>query len=95
MSLFVRPAAGADIEEAFVWYEGQRPGLGDDSLDAIRTVFEVLEESPRRYRVVHRDTRRANLRRFPYGVFYRMIRSEVVVLAIIHLHRDPAHWRNR
>jgi plasmid stabilization system protein ParE len=57
VSLFVRPDAAADIEAAHFWYESQRPGLGDEFLDAILLVLEVLLESPRRYRVVHRDMR--------------------------------------
>ena len=35
MSLVIRPAAAADLEEAFVWYEGQRAGLAEEFLDAV------------------------------------------------------------
>lgn len=42
--VLIRPAAAADIEEAFVWYEQQRPRLGfeflkivDDALAAIQS----------------------------------------------------------
>lgn len=95
MSLFVRPDAAADIEQAHVWYESQRSGLGDEFLDAVLAVFQMLLDSPRRYRVVHRDTRRANVRRFPYGVFYRTIEADVVVIACFHASRDPRRWRGR
>ena len=95
MSLSVRPRAAADIEDAHSWYESQRPGLGGEFLDEIVAVYAVLLESPRRYRVVHRDTRRANLRRFPYGVFYRIIDADVVVIACFHASRDPQGWRGR
>lgn len=95
MSLSVRPHAAADIEDAYFWYETQRPGLGGEFLDAISGVFSVLLESPRRYRLVHRDTRRANLRRFPYGVFYRILGADVVVIACFHASRDPRVWRAR
>ena len=95
MSLSVRPQAAADIEDAYSWYESQRPGLGGEFLAAILAVFALLLESPRRYRVVHRDTRRANLRRFPYGVFYRIIDADVVVIACFHASRNPQSWRGR
>jgi plasmid stabilization system protein ParE len=58
-------------------------------------VFEGLLDNPLQHRVVHRDTRRANLRRFPYGVFYRTIDADVVVLACFHASRDPRRWRRR
>jgi plasmid stabilization system protein ParE len=95
VSLFVRPGAAADIEEAHFWYESQRLGLGDEFLDAVLAVFEVLQGSPRRYRVIHRDTRRANVRRFPYGLFYRIIDADIVVIACFHASRDPRQWQVR
>ncbi|HVS11496.1 MAG TPA: type II toxin-antitoxin system RelE/ParE family toxin [Planctomycetota bacterium] len=95
MSLVVRPAAAADLEEGFVWYEGQRTGLGDEFLDAVGQVFSAVLESPRRYRVVHRETRRAHLRRFPYSVFYRIVGEDVVVVACFHGSRNPRRWEGR
>ena len=35
MDLILRPAAAADVEEAFSWYQQQRPGLGDEFLDSV------------------------------------------------------------
>lgn len=95
MSLVVRPAAAADLEEVFVWYEGQRAGLGDEFLDTVGQVFRAILETPRRYRVVHRDTRRTHLRRFPYSVFYRIVGDDVIVVACFHGSRDPRRWEDR
>ena len=77
MSLFVRPAAAAEIEAAFGWYEDQRDGLGEERLSKLQAVVRVIVETPTRYSVVHRDTRRVLLRRFPYSILYR-IASEVI-----------------
>lgn len=42
-----RPAAAADVEAAYRWYEGQRRGLGDDFLAAAREAIErQLRPSP-------------------------------------------------
>ena len=41
----VRPAAAADIEDAYHWYDSQRPGLGEEFLAALRlTRDRVLEQ---------------------------------------------------
>ena len=40
----VRPAAAADIEDAYEWYESQQPGLGDEFLAALRTTRDRLLE---------------------------------------------------
>ena len=95
MNLFVRPAAAADIDEAFLWYEAQREGLGNQFLDAVTQIFNVVSESPRQYRVVHRDTRRAHVRRFPYSVFYRVVGDEIVVVGCFHGSRSPSRWKVR
>lgn len=95
MNLVVRPAAAADLEEAFAWYEAQRLGLGQEFLAAVDLVFQTVRETPRRYRVVYRDTRRAHVRRFPYGVFYRQVGDDVVVVACFHAGRSPRRWGGR
>ena len=95
MSLVVRPAAAADLDEAFLWYEAQREGLGEEFLKAVTRLMDALAESPRQHPVVHRDTRRALVRRFPYSVFYRVMGSDVVVVACFHGSRDPESWRGR
>src|SRR5712692_1600144 len=33
--------------------------------------------------------------RFPYGLFYRIDGSAVLVFAVVHLHRDPSTWQDR
>jgi hypothetical protein len=35
------------------------------------------------------------LRGYPYGVLYEVGPDAVVVLAIMHLRREPGYWRDR
>lgn len=72
MQIIIRPAAAADTEQAYLWYERQRAGLGDEFLAAIQTALDDISVHPATYPLIHRDARRALLRRFPYGIFYRM-----------------------
>lgn len=66
----VRPAAAADIEDAYQWYESQRPGLGEEFLVALRLTRDRVPEHPEAFPVLHRGTRRALIpERFPYGLF--------------------------
>ena len=52
-------------------------------------------ETPLQFPAVHLDIRRALVRPFPYGIFFRDFASHVRVVAIVHLHRDPVSWRTR
>ena len=93
--VLLRPAAAADVEDAYAWYEGQRSGLGEEFLEILRSTLAAIVENPGQYPVVHRGTRRALLRRFPYGVFYRRVEDQVIVVACMHAKRNPRRWRGR
>ena len=41
------------------------------------------------------DVRRARLRTFPYGLFFRVVDDGVFVIACFHSSRDPRVWRRR
>jgi len=92
----VRPAAAADIEDAYRWYETQRPGLGEEFLAALTSTQDRILEHPEAYPLLHRDTRRALIpERFPYGLFYRIYGDTIVVVACMHAKRDPRRWQRR
>jgi len=94
--VIVRPAAAADIERAYQWYEWQRRGLGEEFLAALRLTRDRVLEYPESFPVLHRDTRRALIpRRFPYGLFDRIYGDTVVVVACMHAKQDPQRWRRR
>jgi len=42
-----------------------------------------------------KDVRRSRLRRFPYGLFFRVLPDAVYVFACFHASRDPTVWRSR
>jgi toxin ParE1/3/4 len=89
------PAAEADVEEAFRWYETQREGLGAAFRRALDIAVSALEKNPEAYPVVHRNTRRVLLPRFPYGLYYRQVGEDLIVVACIHGKRHPRVWRSR
>ena len=95
MQIVIRPAAAADIEDAFIWYEQQRPGLGSEFLKVLDESLAAIHRSPQLHPVVHRDTRRLLLPRFPYGVYYRIYPGVIVVVACMHGKRNPRRWQSR
>ena len=93
--LLLRPAAAADIEDAYRWYERQRVGLGEEFLTAVDAALQDLVAHPATYAVIHRETRRVLLPRFPYAIFYRLYHETVIVIACMHGRRDPKRWKGR
>jgi toxin ParE1/3/4 len=43
------------------------------------------------------QVRRCLIHRFPYGVIYALNEeeSEIFILAVMHLHREPGYWSER
>jgi plasmid stabilization system protein ParE len=90
-----RPKAATDIETARGWYEREREGLGDEFLDEVLTTVHSVLAMPEAYPVVKRQTRRALVHRFPYGLFYRVVAETVVFVACFHTSRNPDLWKRR
>jgi plasmid stabilization system protein ParE len=95
MKLLLRPEAKADVAEAVRWYEEQRPGLGQELRQKLRTCLGLLEQNPLLHAQIFEEIRRAPLERFPYSVFYLVQGSTIEVVAILHNARNPAVWQGR
>ena len=93
--LVVLPEAEADLADAYTWYEERLPGLGSAFLLSVEAVIHSISRNPQLYSLVHKNVRRALVRRFPYAVFYIVEESHIAVLAIFHAKRHPATWRKR
>lgn len=93
--LLLRPSAAADIEKAYRWHERRRVGLGEEFLTTVDVTLQELAENPAAYAVLHRETRRVLLRRFPCAIFYRLYDETVIVIACMHGRRDPQRWKGR
>jgi len=90
-----RPQAEAEALEAGRWYNQRRAGLGEEFAAAVTEAIARITENPLAFRRVRGEIRRAILRRFPYGVYFRISPDEVVVLAVVHGRRHPRHWQSR
>ena len=91
----VRPLAEADLEDAARWYEDERAGLAERFLSDVNRTFARIRERPLQFPAVSGDVRRALLHTFPYAVYFRVLDEIVIVLAVLHLRRNPKVWRGR
>ncbi len=93
--IIIRPEAETDLREAHGWYEAQRHGLGDEFLLCVDACVAGILRYPRLAPVVHREARRALLRRFPYGVFYIVGEEAVPIIAVMDLRRSAMRLEDR
>ncbi len=92
---FFRKAARLEYEEAAIWYESQKTGLGIEFVEEIEHALLAACENPQRYPTVLQDVQRVRAHRFPYSIFFRTRGDRLVVLSVFHARRDPTAWRER
>jgi len=64
-------------------------------LNDLRSTYDRIAHSPLAYQALRSGIRRALARRFPYAVYFAVEAEVVVVLAVLHVARDPATWQHR
>jgi len=95
MNYFFHPEAEEEFLKAIDYYEDCRKGLGFDFAREIYSAMERIISFPSAWPEVDTEIHRCLVRRFPYGILYESISSEIRVLAVMHLHRSPTYWKHR
>ena len=89
------PDAEAEMLAAAAYYETQQPNLGRRFLVAVQDAANRLAATPGLYPVVDLDVRRCLVKTFPYGLLFRVRDEAFMIMAVMHLSRDPDYWRYR
>ena len=89
------PDVSQDLKEAYIWYESQSSGLGEDFLFELETAFSLIHNMPNSWPIIPTGFRRYLLKRLPYGVIYKVKESYIFVVAVMHLSKRPNSWRKR
>ena len=91
----IHVAAEVELLESAAYYERKRKGLGGEFLDEFDAALDKIEAFPEAWPVYAGEYRRFLLRRFPYGLIYRLESDKIFLIAVAHLHRKPDYWRER
>ena len=90
-----RREARLEFDEAVVWYEEKRQGLGLEFQQAVDDRLTEAAAQPTLFRAVRGPVRRIVFNRFPYAVHFIADDSRIVVLAVFHARRDPQRLTER
>jgi toxin ParE1/3/4 len=93
MNVRVLPEAFDDLSSAIEYYDAQRNGLGSEFMVLFRSSVADIVRNPSLHRTLYREFRRRILKRFPYGIYYRIYEDEIIISLIFHLARNPAILR--
>lgn len=91
---FLDPAA-AEFLDAVVYYNEARPGLGIRFAHELAAAIERVSQFPEAWPKISSRTRVCRTRDFPYGVLYQIRGEIILIIAVMHMQRDPDYWRGR
>ena len=95
--MLVRFHAEAEIEmaEATAYYETHQANLGRRFLTSVQDAINRIQINPLLFPMVEFDVRRCKTKIFPFDILFQIHSGELVVVAVMHLHREPEYWKSR
>jgi hypothetical protein len=88
-------AAEAELDDAFNHLEAQRQGLGGEFVLEVNAAISRIQAFPHAWQSLEAGVRRCQLRRFEYGLVYRVRGDVATIYAVMHMKRQPTYWRTR
>lgn len=89
------PDALAEYKEAATYYSGCQAGLEQRYITAVEYAIQQVIGAPRQWRILEDDIRRCLTRVFPYAILYTIESDYILIVAVMHCHREPGYWRQR
>lgn len=101
MTLAVRwtTRASSQLEEAALYLESSRAGVGMEFLDSVEAILHVAAEHPSIFPLIPdvpgNEVRKGLIRKYGYWVIYEISTDQLQVLSVWHGARESEGWRTR
>ncbi len=95
MNYEFHPDALSEFQESVIFYEAQQNGLGVRFMAAVQSAIDHIVIAPESYRVLEEEVRRFLTKVFPYAVLYTIESDCILIVAVMHCHREPGFWHHR
>ncbi|MGB8517835.1 MAG: type II toxin-antitoxin system RelE/ParE family toxin [Gallionella sp.] len=89
------PDALTEFRESAIFYESQQLGLGNRFVLAVQSAVDHIVAAPRTFRVMDGEVRRCLTKVFPYAILYTIEDGYILLVAVMHCHREPGYWLHR
>jgi plasmid stabilization system protein ParE len=95
MKIEFLPPAKAELMDAISYYNLQSEGLGYEFAAEVKRTLERIVRYPHAWAKLSKRTRRCRTIRFPYGVIYQVRGETLLIVAVMHMSREPERWKLR
>ena len=95
MEIVFLPPAKAELTDAISYYNMQSEGLGYEFAAEVKRTLERIVQYPDAWFKLSNRTHRCRTNRFPYGIIYQVRNETLLIVAVMHLSREPETWKSR
>ena len=95
MKIEIIACAEEELAEAVDYYNEQSQGLGHKFAKEVKCTFNRILRLPEAWPNISINTRRCITSKFPYGIIYQIRKKRILVIAVMHMRRDPRRWQDR
>lgn len=91
----LHPEAEREALETVRWIKADDPRQAALFAEALEKAIAAARTHPDLYRCFDGDFRKVRIGKFRSAVVFRNRETEIQIIAIMHLHREPGYWKNR
>lgn len=84
-----------EYAEAAMHYKKISRRLGRAFVEEVEQSIKKIQSTPETWIPVEENIRRYLLGRFPYGIYYSVEKTHILIIAVMHLSRKPGYWTDR
>ncbi|HEY0430332.1 MAG TPA: type II toxin-antitoxin system RelE/ParE family toxin [Pyrinomonadaceae bacterium] len=87
--------AEKEVDEIVEHYDTIETTLGEQFFSELQNAITRILQLPDAWPKVWPLARRCLLKRFPYQLVYQERPEGILIVAVMHLHREPNYWLDR
>ena len=87
--LEVKAEANIEIIDAYLFYEENRTGLGEEFLEHLETYFNRITKNPKHFPQKRQPYREAFIKRFPFLIIYEISGDKVIIYSVFNTWQNP------
>lgn len=95
MNFRFHPEAEIELNNAVEYYEESQEHLGLEFAQEVYATIHRIMDFPQAWQSMTTTTRRCLTNRFPFGIIYTVIEQEIIIIAVMHLNKEPDYWKKR
>jgi hypothetical protein len=94
--IIISPEAEIELNISKEFYESKQEGLGKDFIKEVDNTIDRIAENPEQFpKVKQKQVRKANVNRFPFGIYFAVKDTIINILAVFHFSRNPKRIKKR